>query len=219
MRKQHTRKILVAGTIVTIMGLAVPAAMASGTWTVTGGPNFSSTTSAGTTFTLTDTTAGLSFTCTVSTSSGTVTDETGSTNNVVGTVTATTFGNSSHKCSGPMGSTGTDSQKAGTTETLNASSFSGGVTTGTITNVDQILTVSSTLGTCTAEIKGIAGATYNDSTRLVRYTTSGDSLRVASTSGSCAGIINANDVLTFSSASGGKTVTGSPVNPIQASQP
>jgi hypothetical protein len=219
MRKQLARTILVAGTIAAAMGLAVPAAMAASTWTVTGGTNFTSAASSGTTFTLSDTTAGLSFTCTVGTGTGTVTDESSGTKTAIGSITASTFGSSSKKCSGPLGSTGTDTQKSGTTSTLNVSSYSGGVTTGSITNIDHVMTISSILGTCTAEVKGTAGITYTNSSDLLKFTTAGDSLKVTSVSGSCSGIINVNDVVTFNSGSGGETVTGSPTNPIQVSQP
>jgi hypothetical protein len=219
MRKQLARTVLVAGTIAAAMGLAVPAAMAASTWTVTGGTNFTSAASSGTTFTLSDTTAGLSFTCTVGTGTGTVTDESSGTKTAIGSITASTFGSSSKKCSGPLGSTGTDTQKSGTTSTLNVSSYSGGVTTGSITNIDHVMTISSILGTCTAEVKGTAGITYTNSSDLLKFTTAGDSLKVTSVSGSCSGIINVNDVVTFNSGSGGETVTGSPTNPIQVSQP
>src|ERR1700691_6721863 len=208
MRKQLARTVLVAGTIAEAMGLAVPAAMAASTWTVTGGTNFTSAASSGTTFTLSDTTAGLSFTCTVGTGTGTVTDESSGTKTAIGSITASTFGSSSKKCSGPLGSTGTDTQKSGTTSTLNVSSYSGGVTTGSITNIDHVMTISSILGTCTAEVKGTAGITYTNSSDLLKFTTAGDSLKVTSVSGSCSGIINVNDVVTFNSGSGGETVTG-----------
>jgi hypothetical protein len=81
------------------------------------------------------------------------------------------------------------------------------------------MTISSILGTCTAEVKGTAGITYTNSSDLLKFTTAGDSLKVTSVSGSCSGIINVNDVVTFNSGSGGETVTGSPTNPIQVSQP
>jgi hypothetical protein len=219
MRKQLARTLLVAGTVAAAVGLAAPAALAAGTWTVTGGTNFTSAASSGTSFTLTDVTARASFTCSVGTGTGTVTDETSGTNTAVGSITAATFGSSAHKCTGPLGSTGTDSQKAGTTSTINVASFSAGKTTGTITNIDHVLTVSSFLGTCTAEVKGTAGVTYTNSSHLLQFTTAGDSLKVTSTSGNCAGIIKVNDVVTFTSGTGGETVTGSPVNPIQISQP
>jgi hypothetical protein len=219
MRKYLARTLLVAGTVVAAASLSVPAAMAAGTWTVPGGPNFTATAKAGTTFTLSDTSTGLSFTCTVGTGAGTVTDQTSSANTAIGSITSSTFGSSAKKCNGPLGSTGTDAQKAGTTSTLNAVSFSGGVTTGTITNVDHILTINA-IGTCTAEVKGTAGATYTNSSDLLQFITTGDNLSVTSTSGACTGIIHLGDVVTFkSSTGGGETVTGSPNNPIQVSQP
>jgi hypothetical protein len=219
MHRQLARALFVVGTIAVALGLAIPAAMATGTWTVAGGTNFSSKQSSGTTFTLTDVTAKLSFTCTVGTGSGTVTDETHGTKTAIGSIKASTFGSSSKPCNGPLSSTGTDTQKSGTTSTLNVSSFSGGVTTGTVTNVDHILTAHSPFGICTAEVKGTAGVTYTNSSHLLKFTTARDNLKVTSTSGICAGIIKTNDVVTFTSGSHGETVTGSPVNPIQISQP
>ncbi len=109
--------------------------------------------------------------------------------------------------------------EGGTISTLNAVSFAGGVTTGTITGVDHILTISSFLGTCTAEVKGTAGAKYTNSSKLLQFVTTGDSLTVTSTSGSCAGIIKVGDVVTFASGTGGETVTGSPTAVISVSQP
>src|SRR5262249_17307854 len=132
----------------------------------TGGTSFTSAASAGTTFTLTDVTHSASFTCSVGTSSGTVTDESMGTNTAIGSVTASAFGSAAHKCSGPLGSNGTSTQKAGTTATINVASYNSGtgVTTGTITNIDHTLTINSFLGTCTAEVKGTAGVTYKNST-------------------------------------------------------
>jgi len=212
MRKQLARTFLVAGTVIAAVGLAVPAAMAAGTWTVTGGPNF---TSSGTgTFTLKDTTHSATFTCHVGSAAGTVTDQT-SGPSPFGSVTSSSFGSSSNKCSGPLGSTGTSNQKSGTTAHINGTSFSGGVTTGTITGVDHIFTASAFGINCTAEVKGTAGVTYSNSTHVLTFTTAGDSLTVTSATG-CAGIIQVNDNVTFT---GSETVTGSPTNPIQISSP
>ncbi|HXS63963.1 MAG TPA: hypothetical protein VN767_14010 [Streptosporangiaceae bacterium] len=212
MRKQLARTFLVAGTAIAAMGLAVPAALAAGTWTVTGGPSF---TSSGTgTFTLTDTTHSATFTCHVGAAAGTVTDQT-SGPSPFGSVTSSSFGNSSNKCSGPLGSTGTSNQKAGTTAHINGTSFAGGVTTGTITGVDHKFTASAFGINCTAEITGTAGVTYNNGTHVLTFTTAGDNLTVISASG-CLGIIQVNDKVTFT---GSETVTGSPTNPIQISSP
>ncbi len=93
------------------------------------------------------------------------------------------------------------------------------MTIGVITGFDEIMTISSILGTCTAEIKGTAGFKYTNSTKLLQLTTAGDSLTVTSTSGSCAGIIKTNDNFTISTGTGGITIIGSPTSPIQISQP
>lgn len=219
MRKQFARVVLAASYVAAIMALAVPPAMAAGTWTVVEGPRWTSVTSSGTTFTMTDTTANLSFTCTVGTANGTVINESMGTNTAIGAITGSTFGSPMARCSGPLGSTATESQKTGTTATLNVGSFSLGVTTGTITDVDEIITITSILGPCTAEVKGTAGVTYTNSSQLLKFTAAGDNLKVSGTSGICGGIIRANDVITVNSGSGGETVTGAPTNPIQISQP
>jgi hypothetical protein len=212
MRKQLAKTLLVAGTVAAAVGLAAPAALAAGTWTVTGGPNF---TSSGTgTFTLTDTTHSATFTCHVGAAAGSVTDQT-SGPSPFGSVTSSSFGTSSNKCSGPLGSTGTSNQKAGTTAKINGTSFLGGVTTGTITGVDHIFTASAFGINCTAEITGTAGVTYTNSTHVLAFTTAGDSLTVKSASG-CLGIITAGDHVTFT---GSETVTGSPTSSIQISSP
>ncbi len=219
MRKHIARTLLVAGTAAAAMTIAVPAAMAAITVTVTGGPNFTSTASSGTTFTLTD--GSNTFHCTVGTGAGTVHDQSKGSPTGIGSITSATFGSSAHKCTGPLGSTGTDTQTSGTTTTLNVTSISGSVVTGTLTGVNHTVTINIPLiGTCTAVVKGTAGVTYNNTSSLLGFTTAGDSLSVTSTSGSCAGLVKVGDTVTFSSNSdGGETVTGSPTNPIQITTP
>ena len=212
MRNPLIRTLLAAGTAIAAMSLSVTPAMAAGTWSVTGGPNFTAAVSG--TITLTDTTSGLGFTCTVGSASGTVVDQSMSTNTAIATISGFFFGSASAKCHGPLGSTGTLTLKAGTVPTLNAVSYSDGVTTGTITGLDLILTINS-IGTCTAEIKGTAGFTYTNSTHILRLTTAGDNLKVTSTSGACTGIIKTGDAITIT---GELVITGSP-NPIQISEP
>ncbi len=219
MRQQLAGPLLAAGIIAAALSLSVPAAMAAGTSTVTGGPNFTAVQAPGTTITLTDSTSGLTFTCTVATAAGTVTDQSMSANTAIGSITSLTLGSATAKCHGPLGSTGTLTLKAGTMPKINIASFSGGVTTGTITNVDLILTVNSVVGTCTAEIKGTIGFKYTNSTHLLQLVTAGDNLSVTSTSGACSGIIKTGDVVTITTGSGGFVLTGSPVNPIQISEP
>lgn len=218
MRKHLTRAILVTGTAAAALCLAVPAAMAAGTVTVSGGTSFSSVQKSGTTFTLNDTTAGSGFTCTVATGAGSVTDGTFNTPAAVGSVTSATFGSSGTPCHGTGGAAGiSGTSKQSGTSTLNVSSpVVSGVATGTITNADEVLTAAG--GLCTITVKGTAGVTYTDGTSsgLLQFTTTGDSLKVTSVSGICPGV-HTNDVVTFSSGTGGETVTGSPVNPITLS--
>jgi len=210
MRKQLARTILAAGTAAVVLSLAVPPAMAAGTWTVTGGPNFTAKPATGATFKLTD--GANSFTCTAASAAGSVTDQSKSTNTNIGSVTASSF----TSCTGAFNSKGSDTQKAGTTSTLTVSSFSSPVTTGTITGVDHILSITSPIS-CSTEVTGTAGVTYNNTTHELNFTTAGDNLTVVGTG--CNGIINQGTHPTFSSSGGGEVVTGSPTNPIQISQP
>lgn len=218
MRKQLAKAILVAGTVTAAFGLGMSAALAVTTYTITGGPNFTWVQPSGTTFTLNDTTAGSGFTCAVSTGAGSVTDGSHNTS-AFGSVTSSTFGSSSTRCrgtGGAAGQTGTVSQKSGTTATLNISVISSGVITGTITNLDEILTTAN--GLCTIEVRGTAGVVYPDFFTRLQFTTAGDSLSVISTSGICLGV-SKGDTVTFSTGSGFEVVTGSPVNPISISFP
>lgn len=218
MRKHLMRAILVSGTVAGALCLAVPAAMAAGTVTVSGGTNFTSVQASGTTFVLNDTTAGSGFTCTVATGSGTVMDGTFNVPAAIGTVATATFGSSGTPCKGTGGAAGqSGTSKQSGTATLNVTAPpSGGVTTGTVTNADEVLTAAG--GLCTITVKGTAGVSYTNGTSsgLLKFTTAGDNLKVTSVSGICPGV-HTNDVVTFSSGSGGETVTGSPVNPITLS--
>jgi hypothetical protein len=118
MLKKLARISLAATAVAAAMSLSLPAALAAGTWTVTGGPNLTGTPSPGTVFTFTDTTSGLTISCTKAVASGSVINESGGASTAVGTLT---LGFSS--CTGPLGSTATITQVAGTTITINASSY------------------------------------------------------------------------------------------------
>ena len=211
MRKQLTRAILVTGTIAAALSLGVGPAFAVTLWTVNGGPNWTSVQSGSTTtFKLTDTTQSDSFTCKTATGAGTVTDEMQGTNTAIGSVTSGTFGDSNNLCtsSGIFGNP-TGTAKLTATSTLNVSSYNSttGVTTGTITNVASSLTASAFFASCTIVVKGTAGVTYTNSTHVLAFITTGDSLKVTSVSGTCPGVA-VNDVVTFASSNGGETVTG-----------
>ncbi len=220
MRRRPARMLVAAGTIAVALGLAVPPAMAAGTWTVTGGTNFTMAFAPGTTFTLSDTTVGISFTCTAGTGAGTVINETSGTDTAIGSISNSTLGNAAHKCNGPIETTFTAAQKSGDVETLNAVSYNSAtkIATGTITNIDLLLTINF-LSTCAAEIKGTAGVTYDNTNSLLQFITAGDALEITSTSGGCAGLIATGDVVTFKSGTGGESIAGNPLNPITIEQP
>lgn len=206
MRKQLARATLVAGTVAAALCLSIPAALAAVTVTVSGGTSFTSTQTTGASFKLTDATTNQTFTCTKGSSAGTVTDGTHE-NNPFGSVTSNSFSS----CTNGFVS-GSSSQKTGTTASLNGLTYSAPVETGTITNVDETLTIT---GICSTEVKGTAGVTYNNNTHVLAFTTAGDSLSVQNNN--CSPFVKSGDTVQFSGS--GETVTGSPVNPIQVSNP
>ena len=217
MRTQLAKISLAATAVAALAVFTGPAALAAGTWTVTGGTSLSGAPASGTTFTFTDTANSQSLACTGGAIAGTVTDESGSANAAVSALTSLRF----TSCTGPLGLSGSVAQATGTAATLNATSYNSGskLTTGTITSLNLNMTLSGALGTCAATIKGTAGITYSDTTLLLRFTTAGDSLKVTSTSGSCAGFVATGNPITLSSGTGGFILTGSPTNPIVIKQP
>jgi hypothetical protein len=223
MRKQLMKAILAAGTVAAALSLGVPAAFAVTTFSVSGGTNFTSTAASGTTFTLTN--GSNNFTCTVGSSAGTVTDQSHSTNTKIGTVTSASFGSSTTPCHGPFSSSGTAADNAcggagqPACPVLNVSSFSSPTATGTITGIDNTLTVHNlpfSPNPCTIHVTGTAGVTYNNTTHVLAFTTANDNLSIVSSGTTCN---FATGSVTFSSGSGGETVTGSPTNPVQVTSP
>ncbi|HET9893315.1 MAG TPA: hypothetical protein VFQ44_00010 [Streptosporangiaceae bacterium] len=220
MRKQLVRLFVATGTVAGALALAVPSAMAAGVWSVAGGLNWASVQAARTTFVLTDATTGIAVTCTVAAGAGTVVNQVQLANSTIGNVTSSSFGSAATKCAGPLGSTGIISQKANTTGLIIAGAFAAGVTTATITGFDEILSINSILGACTAEIAGTAGITYANGNQLLQFTVARDILTSKAVAGAgCAGLIKNGDVITFSSGAGGETVVGAPNNPIIITSP
>jgi hypothetical protein len=215
MRKLLTRISLAATATVVALSLGSQAAFAAGTWTVTGGPGFTGSPQPGTSFMFTDTTNGKTVSCTKAMFAGTITDQSGSTNTQIGSLSS--FGFSS--CTGPMGLAASATAGTGTTISVSAYNATTGTVTGTLLNVSLVFTITTILGVCTASIKGIAGFSYLNSSSLLRFTTAGDALQVTSISGSCAGLFARADVITLSSGTGGLIITGSPINPISIRQP
>ena len=103
-------------------------------------------------------------------------------------------------CSGPLGITFAVTA-GGLPWALNATSYSAGVTTGTLTGVAAHI---SGLG-CTADFGGATSgstatlnATYNNSTHVLAV--SGGNLHAYNVSGTCLGLINSGDAATYTAA-------------------
>lgn len=218
MRRKIAKLVVGGGVLAAALSIAMPAYAA--TWTVSGGTSWTAALSSGTTATLTDTTSSTSFQCTVSTAAGTIKNGTGLSGTALGSITSSTFGNSTHKCTGPLGSTGTAAQKAGTTENVDAISYSGGVTTGDVSNIDVILSISDLLGSCTAEVTGTANATYTNTGTLLSFTNAGTLTVKSATGTGCAGVIKAGDHASYSTGTAGHgyVVSDSP-GPLKITSP
>lgn len=161
------------------------------TWTVK--PGGAITGKAGTT-TLKDTKTGSVLTCTSSSAKGTVKTGSGLSGTGIASITGLTFSN----CTGPLGL----QFMVKTTHLpwkLNAKSYSGGVTTGTITGIHAILTGPS----CSAVVDG-TGASANNGSVTAKYsnstgkltTTGAGNLHIYNVKG-CAGLIGSGDGSSF----------------------
>jgi hypothetical protein len=198
MRKSSASALVVAAAAVSGLTL-VPSAFAA-TWSVTSGGTFTAALKSGTSVTLTDTTTSQSITCSVASAGGSVPNGTGLSGTGIGSITSATFGTSSNKCSGPFFSTFTSALKSGTTWHLNAVSYAAGVTTGTITGIDALLTGSSVFGSCSAEVTGEADkVTYTNSTGQLQISADPTpKLTLSNVTGAgCAGLINNTDKATI----------------------
>jgi hypothetical protein len=198
MRKSSVSTLIVLAAAVSVVSSATPA-LADDTWSVTGGGPITGSLKPGTNAVLRNTTTGQNITCSVATSDGSVSDGTGLSGTGIGSITAATFGTSSSKCNGPLFSKFTTTLKPGTTWSLNAVSYSGSVTTGTITGVDTLVTGSSFLGACNMEVSGeVDSVTYDNSTgELAISPDAVPNLTVSNLSGSGCGFIQNGDKSTM----------------------
>ncbi|MET9218039.1 hypothetical protein ACIOC1_09510 [Streptomyces sp. NPDC088197] len=186
------------GTMVTgaamaaALGLAVSPASAV-TYTVSGSSSTGAITATATTPTLTDTTTGTKLTCTSSAATATVTN--GSHGGTLGTINTVSW--NTCKVGGitfSVAAQGTPWTLTGTAATTSA-----GVTTGTLTGVKATLS-----GLCNATFADPSGvgngatlnATYTNSTHTLAIT--GGTLKAYNVSGLCLGLINNNDLATYS---------------------
>jgi hypothetical protein len=192
--RKATKSTLVAGAaLAAAVGFAASPASAAGTWTVSGGGSF---TAKATNPTLTDNSTGTQLKCTSSSAAGTAPNGTGLSGTPIATISSVSW----TSCSGPLGITFSVAAQ-GLPWSLNAVSYSGGVTTGTLTGVKAHI---SGLG-CTADFGGATSGSsatltgsYNNTTHTL--TISGGNLHAYNVSGTCLGLINNNDAATYNAA-------------------
>ncbi len=204
--KRTSTFLLMGGTAAAIIGLTAGPALAA-TWTVS--PGGSITASAGTT-TLKDTGTGTTLKCTSSSAKGTLKSGSGLSGTGIGSISSLTFSS----CTGPLGLTFTVTSSA-FPWSLNATSFSSGVTSGTISGIHAKLSgpsCSATVdGTGATADNGTVDVTYTNSTAALKVLTTGGNLHIYGVSG-CAGLIKSGDATTFSGSytvSPKQTITGS----------
>ncbi|WP_225845113.1 hypothetical protein [Streptomyces sp. HPF1205] len=190
MRKAAKSSLVAGAAIAAAVGFAAAPASAAGTWTVTGGGSF---TAKATNPILTDTRTGTQLKCSSSSAAGSAANGTGLSGTAIGSISSVSW----TSCSGPLGITFSVTAQ-GLPWAVNAASYSGGVTTGTLTGVKAHI---SGLG-CTADFGGATSgstatlnATYNNSTHTLAV--SGGNLHAYNVSGTCLGLINSGDAATY----------------------
>jgi hypothetical protein len=193
MRKLVTGTFFTAAAAAAVVALGSTPAFAA-SFTTTNGGAFSSTS---TNVHFVNVTTGATFDCANSTVPGNAPNGANPDGIGIATLASGNFTN----CTGTGGSTGSANLTSGR---LDASSFSGGVTTGTISGINASLTLSNLFGTCNATVTGSLGAnnvTYTNSTSTLQIspdTARPTTLRIGTASGSgCAGLINPGDSTTF----------------------
>ncbi len=194
MRKRLTAVLLSSGVAALAIGAgaATAGATTAKTWTVT--PGGAVTGSAGKT-TLKDTKTGTVLTCKSSATKATLKKGKGQTS-PLGKITSVTF----TSCTGPGGLVFTAKTSASKAHpwNLNATSYSGGVTHGSITGIKATLSGSG----CTATVAGTKATspgtttgTYSNKTHILSV--SGGNLHVWNVSSGCLGLINTGDPSSF----------------------
>jgi hypothetical protein len=194
MRKHLTAVLLSSGVAALAVGIGTATAMATTatTWTIK--PGGAVTGSAGKT-TLKDPKTGTVLTCKSSATKATLKKGSGQTS-PLGQITSVTFSN----CTGPGSLTFTATTSASKTHPwhLNATKYSSGVTTGTITGVTASLSgngCTATVAGTTAKSPGTVNASYSNKTHIL--TSSGGNLHVWNVSSGCLGLINSGDPSSF----------------------
>ena len=185
-----------AAALASALGL-VGSASAAGTWTVSGFPPSGTTSGTSTNSVLADTNTGTQLKCTTTTITVTGMNGTFSSGTGLIHITAVTWSG----CSGPLGITFTVTAQ-NLPWNFNAVSYNAmmGITSGTLTGVEAHI---SGVG-CTADIRGTTSttpatlnATYTNSSHKLSALSSGTDLHVYNVSGSCAGLLNSGDAVTY----------------------
>ena len=201
MRKHFTAVLLSSGVAALAIGAgaATAGATTATTWTVK--PGGAVTGTAGTT-TLKDTKTGTVLKCTSSATKATLKKGSGLSGTGIGKITSVTFKGPgpNGECKGPGGLFFKATTSASTTHpwSLNASSFSGGVTKGSITGITASLSgngCTATVAGTSATSKGTTTGTYTNSTHILKV--SGGNLHVWNVSAGCLGLINSGDPSSF----------------------
>ena len=196
--KRAGSALVMSAALAGVLALSASSAIAAtthtgvaATWTVK--PGGAITAKAGVT-TLKDTSTGSVLTCKTSSGKGTAKKGSGLSGTGIGSITALSF----NTCTGPLNLTFT----VKTTHFpwhLNAKTFSGGVTTGTISGIHATLSGPSCSavvdGTSATANNGMVTAKYSNSTGKLTTTGAGN-LHVYNVSG-CAGLINSGDGSSF----------------------
>jgi len=201
-------RIFVVGGAAAALVLGTTAAFAvTATWSISPAGSFTGTLNTGTTTTLTDTTTGIQLVCKKSTAKGSVPKAgSGLSGTGIATISSTTFGTSTVKCTGPAGATLT-AVSLNTPWKLNAVSYKasvdGGQTTGTITasgtGVGAKISATILGSPCTATVGGTkaapakANGLYDNGSHLLAIT-SVTNLKVLTSN--CP-TLNVNDKTTF----------------------
>jgi hypothetical protein len=200
MRKHLTAVILGSGVAALAIGAgaATAGATTAKTWTVK--PGGAVTGSAGTT-TLKDTKTGTVLKCTSSATKATLKKGSGQTS-PLGKITSVTFKGPGPggDCTGPGGLFFKATTSASTAHpwNLNATSFSGGVTHGSITGIKASLSgngCTATVAGTSASSTGTTTGTYSNSTHVLKV--SGGNLHIWNVSSGCLGLINNGDPSSF----------------------
>ncbi|MEE1754019.1 hypothetical protein [Streptomyces sp. SP18CS02] len=169
-------------------------------WTVTNpsvADTFTAVNSAGVSAVLTNSSTGAQLVCNTYAANGVAADGVRPTGSGLATIQNATFGTTSAKCTGPLGSTWT--AKSNAPMALNGVSYSAGVTKGTITGVDITLSGTSLLGSCTAKITGAANTgTYTNATGVLQILAdTTPALTISNVTGNCAGLLNNGNTAKF----------------------